>query len=100
MTISETGEGLPSRSEFMHGMRHSIPFVLGGVAFGIVFGTVAQDSGLSLLETMLMSALVNGGTAQMIAVGLLVAHAPVVLIVAVSAVVNLRHVFYSAALAG
>lgn len=80
------------------GARAAVPFVVGGFIFGVLFGAVARDSGLDLAQTFAMSALLNGGTAQMIAVGLFLAQAPVLVVVAICAAVNLRHVFYSAAL--
>jgi predicted branched-subunit amino acid permease len=47
---------------------------------------------------MAMSALVFAGSAQFIAVGLVSAQAPVVIIILTTFIVNLRHMLYSATL--
>ncbi|MFF1279724.1 AzlC family ABC transporter permease [Streptomyces sp. NPDC058299] len=99
MSTSPLPARLPSRGqEIRTGLRDALPLALGALPFGLLFGAVAQQADLSLFDTMLMSALVNGGSAQMIATGLLSAGTAWFLIVATCLVVNMRHVFYSAAL--
>ncbi|MFD7292172.1 AzlC family ABC transporter permease [Streptomyces sp. NPDC059897] len=89
---------LSRRQETRAGLRDALPLALGALPFGLLFGTVAQHSGLNLLDTVLMSALVNGGSAQMIGIGLMSSGTVWLLVVATCLVVNMRHVFYSAAL--
>jgi 4-azaleucine resistance transporter AzlC len=70
----------------------------GAAGFGIVYGLAARTAGLSPIEAMAMSVLVFAGSAQFAAVGLLAAGAAWPLIVLTTLLLNLRHVFYSAAL--
>lgn len=76
-----------------------MPLIVGAIPFGIIFGTLALGSGLSLAATMAMSAFVFAGSAQFIAVGLLASGTGWPLIVLTTFVVNLRHALYSATLA-
>jgi 4-azaleucine resistance transporter AzlC len=86
-------------SEFLAGARDTFPLIVGAIPFGIIFGTLALASGLSVGGTMAMSAFVFAGSAQFIAVGLLAAGTGAPLIVLTTFVVNLRHALYSATLA-
>lgn len=83
---------------FLEGVQHTLPLILGAIPFGIIFGTLGPASGLSVAATMAMSLFVFAGSAQFIALGLLAAGTPVVLIIAVTFVVNLRHLLYSVTL--
>lgn len=85
-------------SEFLAGMRATIPLVIGAIPFGIIFGTLSSGSGLSFAGAMAMSALVFAGSAQFIALGLLAAGTSWPIIILTTFVVNLRHLLYSAAL--
>lgn len=89
---------LSRRLEFAHGMRDTIPLLIGALPFGLLYGALAVNNGLSAAASMAMSAVVFAGSSQFVAVGLLGAHAPVLLIVGVTFIVNLRHLLYSAAL--
>lgn len=73
--------------------------MLGYIPVGFAYGVLAQKSGLSNVNTLLMSLLVYAGSAQLIAVGLFAALANPLAIVATTFIVNLRHVLMSAALA-
>lgn len=89
----------PSRAlEIRRGSVTSVPIVVGAVPFGLLVGAVAEQSGLSLPETMLLSALVNAGSAQMVGIGMLASGAAWPLVVLTTLVINARHVFYSASL--
>ena len=68
------------------------------VAYGAVFGVPARQAGLSLLEVVLMSAVVAAGASQFVAVGMWAAPLPVASIVLTTLVVNLRHLLMGAAL--
>lgn len=80
-------------------LRQVLPIVLGYAPVGFAYGVLAQKSGLSDLNTLLMSVLVYAGSAQLIAVGLFAAAASPLAIVVTTFVVNLRHLLMSAALA-
>lgn len=83
---------------FVQGARDSIPMIVGVAPFGVIFGTLASVAGLSLVQALGMSILVYAGSAQFIAISLLVAGAGVWVIVFTTLIVNLRHVLYSASL--
>ena len=68
-------------------------------AFGVVFGLAARQAGLSLGETAAMSVFVFAGAAQFAAVGLLAAGVAWPVIVILTALLNARHLLYSASLA-
>ncbi|MDP2733387.1 MAG: AzlC family ABC transporter permease [Hoeflea sp.] len=88
----------PSRSEFFQGVRASLPIVAAAAPFGMLFGALAVDNGLSVGEAVLMSGLVFAGASQMVGLELFSAHiAPWIIVLSVFAV-NFRHVLYSAAL--
>lgn len=87
-----------ARSEFWAGSRAMIPLVIGAIPFGIIFGTLAASSGLSLAGVMAMSAFVFAGSSQFIALGLLSAGTAVPLIILTTLIVNLRHLLYAVSL--
>lgn len=68
-------------------------------AFALVYGLAARDAGLSFLEAMAMSAIVLAGAAQFAALGLIVQGVPWAGILLVVALLNARHLLYSASLA-
>lgn len=89
---------LSPAQEFWAGVRQTIPLIVGAIPFGIIFGTLAQTSGLSFPGAMGMSACVFAGSSQFIALGLLGAGTPIGIIVLTTLVVNLRHLLYAAGL--
>jgi 4-azaleucine resistance transporter AzlC len=71
---------------------------MGYIPIGFAFGVLAQKAGLSTANTLLLSAMVYAGSAQLIAVGLIAAGTAAIPIILTTLVVNLRHVLFSAAL--
>ena len=86
------------RKELLAGARDIFPLVVGAIPFGIIFGTLAQSSGLTFGGTMAMSAFVFAGSAQFIALGLLATGTALPIIVLTTFVVNLRHLLYALSL--
>jgi len=82
----------------MSALRQASPIVMGYVPVGAAFGVLAHKTGLSLLNTVLMSTIVFAGSAQLIAVAMFAAGMPPLSIVATTFVVNLRHLLMTAAL--
>jgi len=72
-TTAPTDQTATPFSEFLAGGRDTFPLVVGAIPFGLIFGTLAIGSGLSVAGTSAMSAFVFAGSAQFIAVGLLAA---------------------------
>jgi len=90
---------MESRSgAFFKGARDTLPLVIGAVPFGIVFGTLSGGAGLSVAATVGMSVFVFAGSSQFIALGLVAAGTAWPLIVLTTAVVNFRHLLYTATL--
>ncbi len=72
--------------------------VVGAIPFGIIFGALAINAGLSVAATIAMSLFVFAGSSQFVAAGLLTQGAGIVVIILTTFVVNLRHALYSASL--
>lgn len=83
---------------FWRGYRDCSPFILVVAPFGLLFGVIATDAGLNLLETMTMTVFVIAGAAQFTALALLEEQAPTLVVIAAALAVNLRMAMYSAAL--
>ncbi|MBK8452685.1 MAG: AzlC family ABC transporter permease [Thiofilum sp.] len=81
---------------FRFGALVSAPMILGGVPFGIIFGSLVATSGFSVWLAVALSALVFAGSSQFIAIGLIAVSAPVWVIVSTTFIVNLRHFLYAA----
>lgn len=88
-----------SVKQFWAGVRAVVPLLIGGFPFGMIYGALAIDAGLSAPAAQMMSSLVFAGSAQFIATQLVQGSAPGLVIVLTIAVVNLRHMLYSASLA-
>ena len=86
------------RQAFWQGARDCAPFVLIIIPYSMLFGVVARDAGLNLLEAMAMSVLVIAGASQFTALALLQEHAPVFIALLAALAVNMRMALYSAAL--
>src|SRR5687767_7188879 len=84
---------------FWEGVRAEIPLLIGVFPFGLIYGALAVDAGLSTAAAQMMSSLVFAGSAQFITAQLVRETAPGFVIVLTIAVVNLRHMLYSASLA-
>ena len=87
-----------AKLQFMTGVRDTIPLLIGALPFGLIYGTIAVTSGLSMYAAMAMSLFVFAGSAQFIAVGLVILNTPVSIIILTTFIVNLRHMLYSASL--
>lgn len=87
------------RQEFLAGVRATLPILVGGIPFGMIYGVLALDAGMSPAAAQAMSAIVFAGSAQFITAQLVQNAAPAVVIVMTIAIVNLRHALYSASVA-
>ena len=76
-----------------------LPLLLGVVPFGLVFGVLGISSGLTETETILMSSIVFAGASQVVFVQLWAAGSAYFVIGSSVALINLRHVLYSASVA-
>ncbi|MBY8974343.1 AzlC family ABC transporter permease [Rhodobacteraceae bacterium NNCM2] len=86
-------------SGFLAGFLNALPLQIATIPFGVIFGALAMDAGLSLLQTMAMTTVVVAGAAQLVALHMMTDAAPTWLIVLTAGFVNLRMAIYSAGLA-
>ena len=87
------------KSEFIRGIMDQLPLQLGVVPFGLVFGVLGMASGLSAWQTILMSSVIFGGASQVVFAQRWMAGAAPIIVGSSVAVLNLRHVLYSVAVA-
>ncbi|MGB5557130.1 MAG: AzlC family ABC transporter permease [Paracoccaceae bacterium] len=88
-----------TKSAFWRGFRDGSPFILGAAPFGLLFGVLATEAGMNLVEVMSMGVLVIAGASQFTALAQMQENAPVVMVLAAALAVNMRMAMYSAALA-
>ena len=67
--------------------------------FGLVFGVLGLASGLTPLQTILLSSIIFGGASQVVFAQLWGAGVPAPIVGASVSVINLRHTLYSASIA-
>ena len=80
------------------GFIECVPIALGVAGYGVVFGVLARQAGLTVAEAAFMSATVLAGAAQLIAIKLWETPIPVVAVIGTTFIVNLRYVLMGAAL--
>ena len=73
-----------------------IPVQLGVVPFGLVFGVLGIASGLTVLQTILMSSIIFGGASQVVFAQLWSIGASPIVTGGSVAIINSRHIIYSA----
>ncbi|MCL4530539.1 MAG: AzlC family ABC transporter permease [Chloroflexi bacterium] len=86
-------------SMFWAGVRAEFPLLVGVFPFGLIYGALALNAGLSAAAAQMMSSIVFAGSSQFVAAQLIHEAAPGLVIVLTIAVVNLRHMLYSASMA-
>lgn len=85
--------------ELLAGARAESPLLIGVIPFGMIFGALAVQIGLTPLMAQAMSCVIFAGSSQFITAQLIAAGAPGLVMIATGAVVNLRHMLYSASVA-
>lgn len=85
-------------SEFARGLAATFPLMVSAIPFGVIFGTLATNAGLSPLAVMSMSVFVFSGSAQFIAILLLGTGSALGVIWLATLILNLRHLLYAATL--
>lgn len=99
MTRDRGDEGVTfTFSGALEGARRCLPIAISGFAIGLVFGVLARQAGVGVVETVLMSALVFSGAAQFLVLGLWATPLPVAAIAVTTLVVGLRHLLMGATL--
>ena len=88
-----------ARKTFWDGVRAELPLLISVFPFGMIYGALALGAGLSKAASQMMSSIVFAGSAQFVTAQLVSDAAPATVIILTIAVVNLRHMLYSASLA-
>ncbi|MFS0781906.1 AzlC family ABC transporter permease [Bacillus sp. 1P06AnD] len=86
-----TQSTVQSSSSFLEGMKDCIPTLIGYISIGVAAGIVGVSSNLSILEIVLLSALVYAGAAQFIICALLASGSSMTAIILTTFIVNIRH---------
>lgn len=86
-------------SEFFGGLKGIAPILLGVFPFGLIYGILAASAGLSTFMAQAMSLIVFAGSAQFVIAQLTAINTPLMVIAITAAVVNIRHMLYSASVA-
>lgn len=98
LMTSTTPKSAGRGTAFWKGFRDASPFIFVAGPFALLFGVLATEAGLSVLETLSFSVVVVAGAAQFTALQLMVADVPTVIVLASALAVNLRVAMYSASL--
>jgi len=88
-----------NQKSFWAGVRAELPLLIGVAPFGMIYGVLAISAGLMAAPAQLMSSIIFAGSAQFITAQLIGEAVPGLVIVLTIAVVNLRHMLYSASVA-
>jgi predicted branched-subunit amino acid permease len=101
MSISQAVEaaGDGSGYEFRRGVASCAPVLLGTIPYALVLGAQATQKGLSTVELSVMTGLNFAGGSEFAAIQLWTSPPHIVLIVAITFLVNSRHLLMGAALA-
>ena len=86
-------------SAFWAGVRTTAPLLLGVVPFALVYGVVVNGAGLPPGIGWAMSQIIFAGSSQLITARLFGEGTPILTIVLTAAIINLRHMLYSASIA-
>ena len=85
--------------EFKAGVSEELPLQIGIIPFGLVFGILGVESGLSPLQTVCLSLILFGGASQIVFAQLVAAGTPFGIILASVTTINLRHTLYGLSMA-
>lgn len=88
-----------ARKYFLEGVRAELPLLIGVFPFGMIYGALALNAGLSNAAAQMMSSILFAGSSQLITAQLVQQTTPAAVIILTIAVVNVRHMLYSASLA-
>ncbi len=81
---------------FFRGIRDELPILVGVIPFGMIYGILALEAGLSKAEAQAMSFILFAGSAQFMLVQLVDVGTPALVIILTAFIINLRHALYSA----
>jgi 4-azaleucine resistance transporter AzlC len=85
-------------TEFRKGIQAGLSIAIGYFPIALAFGLLAKTTGLTLIETVLMSLVVFAGASQYMSLSLIASGAGAFVIIFTTFVVNIRHFLMSASL--
>ena len=103
--MSETDQSKPlsippsTAAQFWAGVRAELPLLLGVIPFGMIYGMLALEAGLTPVAAQAMSSVLFAGSAQIMTVELLRTATPGFIVILTIFLLNLRHLLYSASVA-
>lgn len=80
---------------FMKGFMIMLPLSIAALPWGILAGSMAINAGLSVAEAMAMPIFMFAGTAQLVSLGLVMAGAPIAMIIVSVFFVTSQHFIYA-----
>ncbi len=86
-------------NDFFQGVQDCVPTIFGYLSIGFTCGVVSKSCGLTFWETIGMSTFIYAGSSQFIAASMILSAISAPSIIFTIFLVNLRHLFMSAALA-
>ncbi|MDN3553751.1 AzlC family ABC transporter permease [Halomonas almeriensis] len=89
----------PTTPAWWLGMREAIPLLGGYIPVAISFGLVSIQAGFTTWEATLISLLIYAGASQFLFIGMAAAGAPLWLLIAMTLLINVRHMVYGPNLA-
>jgi len=97
--MSAGSEHITPRGEFWRGVRAALSPIVGTSMWGMVVGVAMVKSGMTVPQAIGMSIFVYAGSAQLAVLPLMMAGAPISIVLFTALVINLRFLIYSAAMA-
>ena len=85
-------------SEVRAGLRQVLPVLVAVLPFGMVYGAIAVDAGLTVWQAVGFSITVYGGASQFVAIEMIGLGSPVLVVALSVFALNFRHVLYSASI--
>lgn len=82
--------------EFCSGLRDEAPLLLGAAPFGMIFGVLGIEAGLSPIAVIALSVILFAGAAQVVFVQMVSVGVAPWVITGTVGLINLRHMLYSA----
>ena len=78
----------------------SLPVMVGYIVLGMGFGIVLHDAGYGIIWAIAMSTFIYAGSMQYAGISLITAQASILTTIAMTLLVNARHMFYAVAMLG
>lgn len=76
-------------------LKYTTMVALGYLPLGVTFGILFNETGYPIVYALAMSIFVYAGSAQFLAITLLLSHAPLYTVFVLTLILNVRHLFYS-----